>query len=170
MAALKASEQIIADTLSACREPFTADELFQNCAADQIPVSYHQCKELAKISHKCIENGGFYNILSRIDGGGNVLTFFNNQGDLTNAVTLNRPEISKERKIPKLNWLKQHFANIGYDKDRIEIKYVHRIIESHIRDGGTWTTALNDTSIVFILKMHGQVKSHMEFHKETRGE
>lgn len=169
MAALKASEQIISDTLSACREPFTADELFQNCAADKIPVPYHQCKVLAELSHDTINKGGFYNILTRKDGG-NVLTFFNNQGELLNAIVLNRPEIAKDRKIPKLNWLKQYFANIGYAKDRIEIKYIHRVIESHIRDGGSWTTALNDTTLVFILKMHGQVKSHLEFRRETRGE
>lgn len=169
MGVLKATEQTISDTLSACREPFTADELFQNCAADKIPVPYHQCKVLAEISRETISRGGFYNILTRKDGG-NVLTFFNSQGELLNAVALNKPEIAKDRKIPKLTWLKRYFGNIGYAPDRIEIKYIQRIIESHIRDGGSWTTALNDNTVIFVLKIHGQVKSHMEFHREARGE
>ncbi len=169
MAVLKATEQTISDTLSACREPFTADELFQNCAADKIPVPYHQCKVLAEVSRDTIANGGFYNILTRKEGG-NVLTFFNNQGELLNAIVLNKPDISKDRKIPKLNWLKRYFTNIGYDKDRIEIKYIQRIIESHIRDGGSWSTTFNDETLLFVLKIHGQVKSHLEFHREVRGE
>lgn len=170
MAALTASNQVIEDTLSACREAFTADELFQNCAADKIHVTYHQCKELAKLSEECIARGGFYNILSRGEGQGSVLTFFNNKGDLTSAVALNQPAIAKDRKIPKLNWLKQYFRNIGYDQDRVEIKYIHRIIESHIRDGGSWLTTMNNHTIVFTLKMNGAVKSHMEFHREQTGE
>lgn len=170
MAALTASAQVMSDTLSACRDPFTADELFQNCAGDKIPVSYHQCKQLAEIAEKCISRGGFYNILSRGADQGSVLTFFNNQGDLTNAISLNRPEISRDRKIPKLNWLKRYFGNIGWAADRIEIKYIQRIIESHIRDGGSWETTFNDNTVIFILKMRGQVKSHMEFHREVCGD
>lgn len=170
MTTLTATTQVMSDTLSACRDPFTADELFQNCAGDKIPVTYHQCKQLAEVAQKCIDGGGFYNILSRGYGEGSLLTFFNNQGDLTNAIALNRPEVSKDRKIPKLNWLKQYFTNIGYAPDRVEIKYIQRIIESHIRDGGSWTTTVNDKTIVFILKMHDKVKSHMEFHREYKGE
>lgn len=170
MSALTASAQVMSDTLSACRDPFTADELFQNCAGDKIPVTYHQCKQLAELATHCIERGGFYNILSRGVDQGSLLTFFNNQGDLTNAITLNRPEISRDRKIPKLNWLKQHFANIGWAADRIEIKYIHRMIESHIRDGGSWESTFNDQCIVFTLMMRGQIKSHMEFRREYRGE
>lgn len=170
MTALTASEQVMTDTLSACREQFTAEELFQNTLADGVPVPFHQCKQLARVAQECIDRGGFYNILSRGVDQGSLLTFFNNQGDLTNAIALNRPEISKDRKIPKLNWLKQFFANIGYDKDRIEIKYIQRIIESHIRDGGSWTSTMNDQTIVFTLKMNGKVKSHLEFHREQSGE
>lgn len=166
MTALTVSKEIIEDTLAVCRESLTADELFQNCAADGLPVSYHQCKVIAELSEKCIGNGGFYNILSRPEGQGNVLTFFNNKGELTENIIIRKPEESRERKIPKLNWLKQFFANIGYNKDRIEIKYIQRIIESHIRDGGTWSGSFNDNSIMFILKMNGSIKAHMEFRRE----
>lgn len=156
---------VIEETLAACREPVTADELFQSCAADGIPVTYHQCKVIAKLSVECITKGGWYNIL-QLAGGGNVINFFNQEGDVTENIRLRAPDISRDRKIPKLNWMRDLFAQIGYDSDRIEIKYIHRIIESHIRDGGTWTPACNDRTIVFILKMNGSVKSHHEFHRE----
>lgn len=166
MTVTKVTQEIIDDTLVACRQPVTADELFQNCKADGIPVSYHHCKTIASVSEECINQGGFYNILSRANDQGNVLNFFDNKGELTQSFVIRRPEISRDRKIPKLNWLKQFFFNIGYSADRIEIKYIHRIIESHIRDGGTWLPTFNDKMIIIVLKMNGQVKTHLEFHRE----
>lgn len=158
-------KSVIDDTLAPCRDPLTPDELFQSCAQDGIPVTYHQCKTIADLSSKCIKSGGWYNIL-QLAGGGNVVNFFDKEGNVTENIRLRQPEIAKDRKIPKLNWLKEYFKTIGYDGTRIEIKYIHRIIESHIRDGGSWNTACNDRTLIFVLKYNKQVKAHFEFHRE----
>lgn len=159
--------QVIEDTLTPCRTPLTATELFQSCAADGLPVTYHQCKQIAKLSEECIRDGGWYNILSIADGNGNVVNFFNSEGELLQNYRLRRPEISRDRKIPTLNWLRDVFEKYGYDKDRLEVKYIHRIIDSHIRDGGSWTPLLNDHCFVVDLKMNGVIKGHFEFHREN---
>jgi len=163
----KLTQDTINETLAVCKSVILADDLFQSCAEDGIPVSYHQAQGVERISRECVENDGFYTMVSKTKEAGYVFSFFDTRGELTNTININMPVIAKNRKIPKLNWLKQLFINIGYAADHITIKYMHRIVESHIRDGGTWNITFNDDTVVIILKMNDVVKGHYEFHEEV---
>lgn len=168
MSVATATKETIKETLAVCKSVISADDLFQSCAYDNIPIGYHQAEGLEALSRKVIEAGGFYIMLAKAEDKGYTFNFFDVSGELTDVVNINMPEISKDRKIPKLNWLKSAFVQtLNYPEDHIEIKYMHRIIDNHIRNGGTWQLTLNDDTIIITLKMNGLIKGHYEFHNEV---
>lgn len=162
-----ATKETIEETLAVCRSIILADDLFQSCAQDDLPVSYHQAQGVEAMSRECIEAGGFYIMLPKANDKGHLINFFDNQGNFTKGINVTRPEVSKDRKIPKLNWMKQLFASIGYAPDSVQIKLTHKLVESHLRDGGSWNVTVNDDTIVIILKMNDIIKAHYEFHEEV---
>lgn len=157
---------VMKETIEHLRTKFTIDQLMENCYADGIPLTNHQAREIVRISDHTIDAGGFYIMNQLVDNTGTSFMFYNAKGELVQSIILRLPNIAKDRKIPSLKWLTNLFSHIDYHDERIEIKLTHKLIESHIRDGGTWTSAINGNTVIFIFKMNGKVKSHLEFHKE----
>lgn len=142
------------------------DQLMKASYEDRMPLTKHQAQMIHDLSVETVAANGFYTLANLTDGLGSLFVFYNATGDVNKVIKLNFPMISKDRKLPKRKWLKDLFEHIGYRNDRIEIKYVYLMIESHIRDGGTWAATMNDSTITFVLKMNGLTKQYLEFHKE----
>jgi hypothetical protein len=157
---------VVKEAIHHMTQPISIDQLMQNCFADGIPLTKHQARALVALVDDTLAKKGFYTMAQKANGKGTVFCFYNAEGDMIDVVSLNVPEISKERKIPTRKWLEDFFEHIGYHKDRLEVKFTAKLLESHIRDGGSWTSAMNGDTIIFVLKMANRVKTHIEYHRE----
>lgn len=147
-------------------EPVDMGVLIQKCFEDGIPLTNHQARAIEIMSIETTKKGGFYTLANMTNGEGSVFIFYNKEGDILHNVVLNFPNASPDRKIPRRQWLKNFFEHIDYAPDRLEIKMMFRLIESHVRDGGSWTSSMSGNSIHFVLRMNDKVKSRFDFHKE----
>lgn len=154
-------------------EPMTTvipmDQLMEASFQDGIPITNHQAREIENISRQVTESGGFYimnNIVKNYEFTGTVFTFFNDKSEVVKLITLNFPHVAANRKIPKRSVVNAWFDYIGYNSERIERKIVHKLIDSHVRDGGTFERRNSDQHISITLLMNGQVKTRLEFFRE----
>jgi hypothetical protein len=157
---------VIVEALGAMTTPIEMGILLQASYEDGIPLTNHQAREIARISEKCIQIDGFYTMNNMTDGKGTVFTFFNREGLILSTIILNFPNVAVERKIPSLRDVKTWFNYIGYHNERIEIKMLQTLIESHIRDGGSFNHFITSNALTFTLRMNGHVKSRYEFMRE----
>lgn len=157
---------VVVEALSAMTAPIGMGELLEACHQDGIPLTNHQAREIERISRECIDLNGFYTMNNKLFGKGTVFTFYTVDGLVTHNINLTLPEIDPTRKIPSRNLVMHWFNDIGYHNDRIEIKLMHDLIESHIRDGGSYERFNNHRTLSFTLRMNGRVKSRYEFFPE----
>ena len=160
------SKAVVKEAFEHMRVPFTMEQLMDNCFADGIPITNHQARAITEIAKDVICKGGFYTMAQLQDNRGTNFQFYNVLGEVVNTITLNLPNIAKDRKIPKRTWLEDLFGHIGYHNQRLEIKFLESLLESHIRDGGSWSSSLNDNTVFFVLRMNEHVKARFEFHRE----
>lgn len=158
--------EVMDDALFRLTVPLDMGVLIQKCFEDGIPLTNHQARAIELLAKETTDKGGFYTLANRAGGQGSVFIFYNKEGDITENVVLNFPNVSVERKIPSRQWLKDFFSYIGYAPDRLEIKMMFKLIDSHVRDGGSWTSSVGGNTIYFVLRMNEYVKSRYEFHKE----
>lgn len=157
---------VINEAIHHMTQPISIDQLMQNCFADGIPLTKHQSRALVTLVEDTLAKKGFYTMAQKAGGKGTVFCFYDAQGDIVDVVSLNVPEISKERKIPTRSWLQAFFSHIDYAKDRLEIKQMEKYIDSHVRDGGSWESSLSGDAIYFTFKMNNKVKSTYAFYRE----
>jgi hypothetical protein len=160
------SKAVVKEALEHMRTPFTMDQLMDNCFADGIPITNHQARAITEIADDVIRKGGFYTMAQLQDNRGTNFQFYNVVGEVVNTITLNLPNIAKDRKIPTRNWLVSLFSHIGYHNKRLEVKYMEQLIESHVRDGGSWSSSMSGDAVYFVFRMNERVKARYEFHRE----
>lgn len=160
------SKAVVKEALEHLRTKFTMDQLIDNCFADRIPITNHQAREMAKLCEQTIDRGGFYTMAQLQDNKGTAFCFYNVLGEVVSSVVIHQPNIASNRKIPTRAWLENAFSIIEYHNQRLEVKYMENLIESHIRDGGSWESSVNATTLYFTLRMNDKVKARYEFHKE----
>lgn len=163
------TKEIVVDSLTAMTVKIDPGMLQDNCFADGVPLPRHQALRVCDYIDRTIDEGGFY-LMNQLavspegEGGGTIFTLFNKDGDVTNTIRLNFPQIRADRKLPNKTWLKNLMAQYGYNDT--SSKRIYLIIESHIRDGGSWTVRINDNNFEFVLRMNDQIKARHEFFKE----
>lgn len=157
---------VIVDALGAMTTPIEMGQLLEACYADGIPLTNHQAREIERISRECIDRGGFYTMNNKLHDAGTVFTFYTVDGLVRDNIVLNFPNVSPDRKIPTLGIVKLWFKVLGYHDDRIEIKTMHQLIESHIRDGGSFERFNNQRILSLTFRMNDRVKSRYEFYPE----
>lgn len=160
---------IVVESLGAMTTPIDVGLLIESSFADGIPLTLHQARAVHELSVKTVDNGGFYTMNQLAEDKGTVFLFFNAEGKVEETIVLNQPNIAKDRKIPSLKWMTTFFEYIDYAPDRKEIKAIHTLLESHIRDGGSWEPTMNSESIKFVLRMNGHTKARYEFYREVLG-
>lgn len=161
------SKAVMKEAVEHMRTKFTMDQLMENCFADGIPLTNHQAREITALAERTIDLGGFYTMGQLQDNRGTAFCFYNTVGEVVQSIVLNLPNISKDRKIPSRNWLVTFFEHIGYHNQRLEVKYMESLIESHIRDGGSWESSMAGDSIHFVFRMNNRIKSRYDFYRES---
>lgn len=146
--------------------PLTADEFQKAAFEDRVPVSYTDCEKIAKVSEEVCKDGGYYTIGAMVRGMGYVVTAYTKEDEIAAAFIINRPVESEDRKIPTMSWLRHKFKSIGHDHKSNCIKQMSKIIENHIRDGGTWEYLSTNECIQFELKSNGATRSKHTFYQE----
>lgn len=145
--------------------PLDPDQFQKALFQDGFPVPYASCEDVSKVADEAIKAGGYYTIDIIANGKGYVVQAFDNEGLVIANYVINRPEESDFRRIPTFPWLRHKFKCIGYDfKDKI-IRQTHKLIESHIRDGGTWEYKDSPTGFHIELRILGQLKISQSFYK-----
>lgn len=157
---------VMVEALGAMTTVIDMGQLLEACHQDGIPLTNHQAREIEKISRECIDLKGFYTMNNKLFGKGTVFTFYTEEGLVTHNINLTLPEIDPTRKIPSRAIVQHWFEGLGYHAKRIEIDTMHKLIESHIRDGGSYDRFNNHRVLTFTLRMNGKVKSRYEFFPE----
>lgn len=146
--------------------PVTADQFQAACFEDRFPVTYADCERIAKVTEECCSDGGFFTIGTMVRGMGYVLTAYDRLEKIMANIVINLPVEAENRKIPQLSWLRHKFKLIGHDFKSNNIRQMYKIIENHIRDGGTWEYTETKDSIHFELKANGFIKGKHSFYRE----
>lgn len=145
----------------------TADALHTALFQDGFPVTYHDCELIAKITEDVCTGDGFYTMGEMADDKGHVVTAYDSKGFVKANFVINRPEISPQRKIPTLRYIRNRFTIIGYLPNDPIIRETHRQIERHIRDGGTWELFSGLGSVSIELSNRNKVKSRVTHYSES---
>ena len=160
------SKAVVKEALDHLRTKFSMAQLMENLFADRIPITNHQARQMETLCARTVDAGGFYTMAQLQDNKGTAFCFYNVLGEVVQSVVFNQPNIANDRNIPKRAWLVDLFSQIGYHNQRLEIKFLESLLESHIRDGGSWSSSLNDNTVFFVLRMNEHVKARFEFHRE----
>lgn len=157
---------VIVEALGAITKVLGVDELMFHSYADGIPLTQHQASAINRMTMETVANRGFYTMVNKTRGRGTVFTFYDRDGEVTDCVNLNFPMISPDRRIPSVAVIQEHFRKVGYGPDRLEVKLIPKLIESHIRDGGIWQVQSDDQLLSFTLRMNDRVKARYDFYRE----
>lgn len=160
------SKAVVKETLYHLRTKFTMEQLMENLFADRIPITNHQARQMEALCDQTIDRGGFYTMAQLHENIGTAFCFYNAKGEVVKSIILKQPNIADDRKIPKRAWLEDQFSHIGYHNQRLEVKFLESLLESHIRDGGSWSSSKDENTIYFVLRMNEHVKARFEFHRE----
>lgn len=146
--------------------PVTADQFQQAAFEDRIPVKYTDCEKIAAVAEEACSSGGFFTIGTMVRGMGYVVNAYDKDEEILANFVINRPVEAEDRKIPTMAWIRHKFKMLNHAYKSNAIKQMHKIIENHIRDGGTWEYAGNNDSIHFELKVNGFIKARHSFYRD----